>query len=84
MTFEAGSLSETISISITDDEIAEYFEHFSLVLEVPQESTDMGVVAKTDFTAVVNITDDDGMKLYKIYHHTVQVAKQVLLCMCAY
>ena len=63
MTFKAGSLSETISISITDDEIAECFEHFSLELEVPQESTDMGVVAKTDYTAVVNITDDDGMKL---------------------
>lgn len=63
MTFPAEVNKMVVSIPILNNDIAECPEEFHLKLVVPQTATEMGVVAKSDDTAVVNIEDDDGMKL---------------------
>ena len=64
VTFHAGQNSVNFSIRIIDNDIAECPEQINLLLEVPDNATEMGVVTKEDYTAVVNITDTwDGMNL---------------------
>ena len=71
--FHAGQNSTNFSIRVIDNDIAECPEQFILLLEVPDNATEMGVVAKEDYTAVVNITDVwDGTKLHTCnYVHNV-------------
>ena len=65
VTFHAGQNSANFSIRIIDNDIAECPEQINLLLEVPDNATEMGVVTKEDYTAVVNITDTwDGMNLH--------------------
>ena len=63
--FHARQNSANFSIRIIDNDIAECPEQINLLLEVPDNATEMGVVIKEDYTAVVNITDTwDGMNLH--------------------
>ena len=62
VTFPARQNKTVVSIPILNNDIAECPEKFYLKLVVPQTATEMGVVAKSDDTAIVNIEDDDGMK----------------------
>ena len=65
VTFEAGNNSTNFSIRIINNDIAECPEQINLLLKVPDNATEMGVVTKEDYTAVVTITDvGDGTKLH--------------------
>ena len=65
ITFHAGQNNVNFSIRIIDNDIAECPEQINLLLEVPDNATEMGVVAKEAYTAVINITDTwDGTKLH--------------------
>ena len=61
------------SIHILNNDIAECPEHINLLLEVPENATAMGVVAKEAYTAVIHITDVwDGTNLHTCnYVHDV-------------
>ena len=50
----------SFNVTIIDDVIAECAELFTLALEIPEISADMGVVKDSPDTATVNIMDDDG------------------------
>ena len=73
--FPANQNIVDFSIHIIDNDIAECQKQFKLLLEVPENASDMGVVTKEYFTAVVHITDDwDGTKLHTCnYVHDVQM-----------
>ena len=60
VTFPAGDNSIDFTIPIVNNEIAECPENFTLQLVIPQSAANMGVVTKSDYTALVNIMDDDG------------------------
>ena len=60
--FPAGQNNVAFNISIVDNEITECPENFTLQLVIPKSAADLGVVTKSDDTAVVNIMDDDGKK----------------------
>ena len=47
-------------MTIIDDNIAELAELFSLDLEIPDASADMGVIKGSPDTATINILDDEG------------------------
>ena len=65
VTFEAGNNSVNFSIYIINNNITECPEQINLLLEVPNNTMEMGVVTKEDYTAVINITDVwDGTKLH--------------------
>ena len=65
ITFHAGQNSNNFSIRIIDNDTAECPEQINLLLIVPDNATEMGVVAKEDDTAVISITDVwDGTKLH--------------------
>ena len=65
VTFHARQNSVKFSIRIINNDIAECPEQIILLLEVPDNATEMGVVTKEDYTAVINITDSwDGMNLH--------------------
>ena len=71
--FHAGQNTVNFSIHIINNDIAECPEQINLLLEVPDNATEMGVVAKEDYTAVISITDVwDGTKLHTCnYVHAI-------------
>ena len=60
VTFPAGDNSVDFTIPIVNNEIAECPENFTLQLVIPQSAADLGVVTKSDDTALISIMDDDG------------------------
>ena len=61
VTFPAGVNVISFNVTITDDNIAELAELFTLDLEIPDASVAMGVIKGSPDTATVNIMDDEGM-----------------------
>ena len=51
----------SFNVTIIDDNIAELAELFTLDLEIPDASADMGVIKGSPDNATVNIMDDEGM-----------------------
>ena len=47
-------------MTISNDEVAECEESFTMDLEIPRAATAMGVIKGTTHTATVHIGDDDG------------------------
>ena len=68
--FPAGSTKESVSIPITDDDIFETDETFSLTLVIPQPAQDIGVMRGDPFMATVTIIDDDGECSVISFPHT--------------
>ena len=60
MTFPAGVNVMNFNVPITNDNIAELAESFTLDLEIPAASAAMGVMKGSPDTATVNIVDDEG------------------------
>ena len=78
ITFHAGQNSTNFSIHILNNDIAECPEHISLLLEVPDNATAMGVVAKEAYTAVIHITNVwDGTNL-----HSCNYVHDILCMLC--
>ena len=50
----------SFNVTIINDNIAECAELFTLDLDIPAASADMGVIKGSPDTATVNITDDEG------------------------
>ena len=60
VTFPAGVNVISFNVTIINGIIAECAELFTLDLEIPEASADMGVQKGSPDTATVNIMDDDG------------------------
>ena len=54
----------SFNVTIIDDAVAECAELFTLALEIPEASADMGVIKVSPDTATVNIRDDDGEHIH--------------------
>ena len=50
----------SFNVTIIDDNIAELAELFTLNLEIPATSADMGVMKESPDNATVNIADDES------------------------
>ena len=60
VTFPAGVNVISFNVTITDDNIAELAELFTLDLEIPAASADIGVIKGSPDTATVSIMDNEG------------------------
>ena len=57
VTFEALTVTATVTVTIIDDEVAECLEEFVLGLEIPEGSV---AIKEPPYSATVSITDDEG------------------------
>ena len=62
--FPAGVNVISFNVTIIDDNIAELAELFTLDLEIPAASADMGIIKGSPDTATVHIMDDDGEHIH--------------------
>ena len=62
-TFSAGQTTATVTIPITDDDIAELNETFYAVLTIPTNVSSLGVSKGTADTATITIIDSDSVKV---------------------
>ena len=53
---------QNVSIPITDDDIVEAIENFSLSIQIQPQFSSIGVTQGTPAVAIGFITDDDGMQ----------------------
>lgn len=65
--FELGSIMEFLNISITNDNLVEPTENFTLSIQIPPESIGIGIFLGTTAVVTGYITDDDGMVILMIY-----------------
>ena len=63
MTFSAGETTATVTIPITDENIAESTEDFSAVLTIPIDASSLGVNKGATDTASIDIEDNDDVEL---------------------
>ena len=63
MTFSAGETTATVTIPITDDDIAEGTEDFTRVLTIPTDASSLGVNKGAADTASIDIEDNDNVEL---------------------
>ena len=63
LTFTAGTTSQTLDITISDDSIVEGSETFTVMLDTLVQPTGVTTVTITDATATVTITDNDTVGL---------------------
>ena len=61
ITFNPGQLVAVYNITITDDDILEYTENYTLSLSVPEKFTVIGVILGEQMTTtLITIYDNDG------------------------
>ena len=65
--FRDGVVIRNVSIPITDDDIVEAIENFSLSIQIQRQFSNIGVIQGTPAMAIGLITDDDGMCCVSMY-----------------
>jgi len=71
--FSGNSLTANINMSIVDDKILERPEMFSLQINIPQESADIGILLGDQDTANVTIIDNDGKAVSLLLYYIIWV-----------